>query len=207
MKKKDISWLNPLGRCMWCIILPAFSACSVGEYAEADSGLDVPTANYIIDGTVVGEEDTAGIPGLQVVISHAVTHPSADTLFTGNDGKFAWEGPVSTFGKDLIFTITVTDIDNEENNRYAPYTTRISFSKKELDNDISQFIGEARKEILIKMKEIHPVFSTAGQGSHKELFAARGDMLKCGRSKFYDLRKYLSYSMPPQCDKRLLPVH
>jgi hypothetical protein len=88
------------------------------------------------------------------VVSHAAHHPSADTLFTGSDGTFAWEGPVSTFGKDLVFTITITDIDHKKNNQYAPYTTRISFSKNEPDNDISRFLGEARKEIFIKMKEL-----------------------------------------------------
>jgi putative lipoprotein (rSAM/lipoprotein system) len=127
-------------------------SCSASE--NEDKVADVPTANYIINGTVVSEKDeNIRIPDLQVVVSHATTHPSADTIFTGSDGKFAWEGPVTTFGKDLVFTITVTDIDEEKNNRYAPYSTRISFNKDELDNDISWFLGEARKEVLIKMKE------------------------------------------------------
>lgn len=137
-----------LGGLLWALL----ASCSAGEDKEVAA--NVPTANYIINGTVVSEKDaTLRIPDLQVVVSHAATHPSADTLFTAGDGRFEWEGPVTTFGKDLVFTITVTDIDGEENNRYAPYTTRISFHKEELDNEISWFLGEAQKEVLVKMKE------------------------------------------------------
>ncbi|MDR1555571.1 MAG: radical SAM-associated putative lipoprotein [Tannerellaceae bacterium] len=153
MKKKvyavGLKWFGGwvLGSFLWVA-----ASCSAGE--DTVNLTDVPTANYIINGTVVCEKDTnLPIPGLQVVVSHAATHPSADTLFTGNDGKFAWEGPVTTFGKDLVFTITVTDIDEEQNKRYAPYTTRISFNKDELANEVSWFLGEAKKEVFIKMKE------------------------------------------------------
>jgi putative lipoprotein (rSAM/lipoprotein system) len=153
MKKKDISWVNRLCKWMLAAMLPTVFACSLKESIESVS--DVPTANYIIRGTVVSEEDIAiKIPDLQVVVSHAAPHPSADTLFTGSDGTFAWEGPVSTFGKDIAFTITVMDIDDKKNKQYAPYTTHISFSKNELDNDISWFLGEASKEVFIKMKEL-----------------------------------------------------
>lgn len=143
--KRSCGWT--LGGLLWMA-----ASCSAGEGEEAIT--DLPTANYIINGTAVSEKDeTLGIPDLQVVVSHAATHPLADTLFTASDGRFAWEGPVTTFGKDLVFTITVTDIDGEKNNRYASYTTRISFYKDELDNEISWFLGEAQKEVLVKMKE------------------------------------------------------
>ncbi|MDR1645605.1 MAG: radical SAM-associated putative lipoprotein [Tannerellaceae bacterium] len=148
MKKEYRLWINIL--CGWMAGI-AFS-CSSGGDIDLDA--DMATANYIIQGTVVSEKDTAlPIPGLQVIISHATPHPSADTLYTANDGKFGWERPVSTFGKDLAFDIIVTDIDDEENNRYAPQTIRISFSKDEFDTETSWFMGEARKEVFIRMKE------------------------------------------------------
>jgi putative lipoprotein (rSAM/lipoprotein system) len=152
MKEDYKQRMNALGGWMTGVMLwTAFSCSSDGNI---DAVSDVATANYIINGTVVSEKNPAlPIPGLEVVVAHAAPHPSADTLFTGDDGKFGWEGPVSTFGKDLVFTITVTDVDNEKHNQYAPYTTRISFSRDELDNDVSWFLGEAKKEVLIKMQE------------------------------------------------------
>jgi putative lipoprotein (rSAM/lipoprotein system) len=119
-----------------------------------DSAVDTPTARYVIQGKVVSETDARRvIPDLQVVISHAAPHPLSDTMFTKSDGTFAWEGAVSTFGKDLVFTVDVTDIDGEKNRLYAPYSLSISFSKDEVATDISKFIGEGRKEVFIKMKE------------------------------------------------------
>jgi putative lipoprotein (rSAM/lipoprotein system) len=130
------------------------ASCSVGEDAALANDLVPPTANYIISGTVVSEKDAAaGIPDLQVVISHTEPHPGSDTCLTGQKGEFVWDNPVTTFGKDLVFTIAVSDIDGERNGSYAPCVAVISFSKDELDNEISWFLGEGRKEVLIKMKE------------------------------------------------------
>jgi putative lipoprotein (rSAM/lipoprotein system) len=135
---------------LWVGIL---MSCSVGEDTDLNDKIPA-TAHYVINGTVVSEKDIRiKIPDLQVVISHAEPHPASDTCFTGEQGEFVWDNPVTTFGKDLVFIITVTDIDKDKNQLYAPYVTTISFRKDELDNEISWFLGEGKKEVLIKMKE------------------------------------------------------
>jgi putative lipoprotein (rSAM/lipoprotein system) len=146
---------NLLGR-LAALCLGGVLSCSVGEDIGESGEKDIqsPTANYVLNGTVVSEKDTTRrIPGLQVVISHASPHPAADTCFTGENGDFVWNNPITTFGKDLVLSISVTDIDGDENQSYLPYTTTLSFSREEIGEDIAGFLGAGQKELLIRMKE------------------------------------------------------
>jgi putative lipoprotein (rSAM/lipoprotein system) len=150
MKKINTVRLNKI--CLWALAfsLGGMNSCDIG--GNLDETLDnvSPTVNYYINGTVVSETDSkVVIPDLQVVISFTAPHPCVDTLFTGNDGTFKWNTTVSSFGKDMTFTLQVTD----KSERYAPYSTLVLFCKEELYNEIPLFVGEARKNILIKLKK------------------------------------------------------
>jgi putative lipoprotein (rSAM/lipoprotein system) len=161
--KSEIQYLIRIAGWLAGLWLGGVTSCSPEKNVDYASSDIPPTVHYVISGTVVSEKDVrVGIPDLQVVISRTDPHPAADTCITGKQGEFAWNNPVTTFGKDLVFTITVTDINGDKDRFYAPYTTHISFSRDELDNEVSWFLGEGKKEVLIKMKELDHYYRYAG---------------------------------------------
>ncbi|MDR1499614.1 MAG: radical SAM-associated putative lipoprotein [Tannerellaceae bacterium] len=125
-------------------------SCTPG--GDASEGHNVPTMNYIISGATVSESaPEVFIPGLEVVISCNKPHPSADTVITDSNGRFTWEGAITTFGKSLTLNVTVNDIDGEENSSYSPFSTQVSFDEYEDPDNEPEFIGEAKQYLLIKM--------------------------------------------------------
>ncbi|GHT30681.1 hypothetical protein AGMMS49574_10930 [Bacteroidia bacterium] len=146
--------INDVMKWAVCLLMMMMFACSEG--ADNTDSVELPTTNYMIIGTVVDESDTSHVlSDFQVIISLDNLHPYTDTVFTKTDGTFVWEEPVSTFGKDLKFSIQVTDENDNDTTQYTPFLTYISFRQDELelDDDFSSFLGEAKKEILIKMKK------------------------------------------------------
>jgi putative lipoprotein (rSAM/lipoprotein system) len=135
------------------LILCAAPGCTSLD-SEPASGFDAPTLNYTISGTVVDAKDTRrAIPKLEVVIARTLPRPCTDTLYTGDDGRFAWENAVSTFGQSLDITILVTDRDGNENASYLPYFTHLLFNADADARTEPLLPAEVHKTLLIKMQE------------------------------------------------------
>jgi len=115
-----------------------------------------PTVNYIINGKVVSENDTnKGIPDLQVEVTFEEPYFYIDTLYTGAGGEFTSEVPVTTFGENVDFTLIITDVDGDENGRFSTLTRIVSFKENDVDKDITWYLGNATKNIIIKLQEIN----------------------------------------------------
>lgn len=135
-----------------CLLTLAFFSCSdSGEEALLTDALpSSPTADYCIMGTVVSENNAnKALPGLLIEIIFEKPKVHIDTLFTDGSGKFEWYGQISTFGKDITLAIAATDTSGV----YEPKVIPVSFKNDESQNPISWFMGQASKEIVIRLKE------------------------------------------------------
>ncbi len=142
--------MKSLKALLFCVFIIMFFGCSDDDEVmnPSESSPSTPTTLYIVNGKVVSEEDK-GIPSIQVEIIFEKPQSFIDTLYTGSEGKFEWEYPVSTFGDDITFTIAATDT----NGVYEKKVTPISFKKDDSQKDITWFLGEAKKNIVILLKE------------------------------------------------------
>lgn len=140
--------LNIATKLLVCLSLLIGFSCAT-ETGETDS-LSTPTSVYIIDGRVVNENNAENaIAGLQIEIIFDKPQSHKDTIYSGDNGRFQWEGLVSTFGKNITFNIAVTDT----NEVYESRTIPVSFRKEDSETDTSWLLGVARKSILIRLKE------------------------------------------------------
>lgn len=133
------------------ILSLSFLSCSAdtGE-DDTSSGPSASTAVYVIKGKVVNENDAnKGIPGLQIEIISDKPHLNAETFYTSTDGSFNWEAALSTFGNNLSVKIIVTDTTNV----FQSKETTVLFTKNEISEALSQFLGEIKKDVLIKLKK------------------------------------------------------
>ncbi|MDH6306614.1 putative lipoprotein (rSAM/lipoprotein system) [Parabacteroides sp. PF5-5] len=152
MKIISYSILNTLAN-RWAIgllLLALFSCNDANEESLAATDSLSPTANYEIKGKVVSEKDEAiALPNIliEIIIEKPSLH--IDSLYTGNDGGFDWSRPITTFNETASFSIAATDTSG----RYEQKRTSISFTKEEVSNAASWFLGEGKKEITIKLRE------------------------------------------------------
>ncbi|GEM_PF-3038373 len=136
------------------ILLFTGFSCSSGDETVSAPGNDsmMPsTTKYVINGKVVDEENTdKGLANILIEVKVDIPHASVDSIYTEKNGKFYWTGPVTNFNRDALFTLSATDTTEI----YQQNETTVSFTKEEIDNNASWYLGEAEKEVLIKLKEI-----------------------------------------------------
>lgn len=128
-----------------------------------------PTATFVIKGKVT-DESGKGLPGIQVVVPNLefgfvtrpgviLDHPNGtlplcDTLYTQEDGQFAWHG--AAFNYDTVrYNLRFNDLHAVED---APFyqadSLKVTFLATELKNgDGAWNWGYAEKKIEVTLKE------------------------------------------------------
>ena len=150
--KIDISLMNDAYKLLGliCLFIITLSSCAADNEGSPLSALGNPTSLYILDGKVVSESDTGkGIPGIRVEITIEKKQLAVDTLYTGSDGGFKWESPISAFDESVSFTVAATDTSGI----YESASRTVLFEISELKKDGVLFYSEIKKSIAIALKE------------------------------------------------------
>jgi len=118
----------------------SFSGCMYGT-PETDYG--IPTATFIVHGTVTSEDD-AKINNIRVVMR-------SDTDYTDING--AYDVETVDFPEDQDFLIEFDDVDGASNGLYQSKDTLVSFDDPQfVKGDGEWNAGETSKEVNIKLK-------------------------------------------------------
>jgi len=88
--------------------------------------------NYAnVDGRISDEDSNEGIPGLRVYIVS-----DTDSLCVTTDSTGAFNTGIMT--KDNVLQISVEDVDNEENGKYATVGTTLDYDDETIEIELSQ---------------------------------------------------------------------
>ena len=138
-------------------ILGFGTACSKGEVSP---GYGTPSAGFRIYGKVTSE-DGVRIPAIRVIMSADYSYPVSDTSFatyTNSDTSIAdYYGNyqvrlIDDRGKKE-YNLKFEDIDGIALKSYQSKDTIIKFVNPKFENGGAWYVGEASKEVNIKLKK------------------------------------------------------
>lgn len=132
--------------------LLGFNSCDIISDMPLEYG--TPNANYTVKGKVTDQANKP-IPGIEVTIKRSslpVDHPfNSKILSSDTKGEFSNEF-LGEFPRDIVFTLTFTDIDGAQNGEYNSKQESIEIKTTELKGRSSGwFAGSATKEITVKL--------------------------------------------------------
>lgn len=121
------------------------TACeqSVDEYGAPMPEYGVPSATFIVKGTVKSSVNTESIPNIKVKMGY-------DSTQTDVQGRY--EVSTRSVAGDQTFQVTFEDIDGAENGAFADADTNVVFEDPQFtggDGNWDQ--GQAQKEVNIRL--------------------------------------------------------
>lgn len=121
------------------------TACeqSVDEYGAPMPEYGVPSATFIVKGTVKSSVNTESIPKIKVKMGY-------DSTQTDVQGRY--EVSTRSVAGDQTFQVTIEDIDGAENGAFADADTNVVFDDPQFtggDGNWDQ--GQTQKEINIRL--------------------------------------------------------
>jgi putative lipoprotein (rSAM/lipoprotein system) len=116
----------------------------VDEYGVPMPEYGVPSATFIVKGTVKSSVNTESIPGIKVKMIY-------DSVQTDEQGRY--QVRAQDIADSQTFLVTFEDIDGAENGTFADADTNVVFEDPQFTGgDGNWNLGETEKEVNIRLK-------------------------------------------------------